>query len=49
MLVGGSANERILPWYCSGECHTYGRLLHGYFATTTHQGGTKSWAYPSVT
>ena len=39
VLVGGLGNERILPRYCSGECHTYGRLLHGYFATTTHQGG----------
>jgi ABC-type transport system substrate-binding protein len=38
-MVGGFGSENFLPRYCSGECHTWGRLLHGYFATTTHQGG----------
>ncbi len=39
VMVGGFGSENFLPRYCSGECHTWGRLLHGYFATTTHQGG----------
>jgi peptide/nickel transport system substrate-binding protein len=38
-MVGGFGNERFIARYCQGECHTFGRLLHGYFATTTHQGG----------
>lgn len=39
VMVGGFGSENFLPRYCSGECHSWGRLLHGYFATTTHQGG----------
>ena len=52
VLVGGLGNERILPRYCNGECNTFGRLLHGYFATTTDQGGVipsamESWRVES--
>ncbi|HEU0020400.1 MAG TPA: ABC transporter substrate-binding protein, partial [Dehalococcoidia bacterium] len=39
VLVGGFGNERFNARYCTGECNTFGRLLHGYLATTTHQGG----------
>ncbi|MSQ06460.1 MAG: ABC transporter substrate-binding protein [Dehalococcoidia bacterium] len=39
VMVGGFGSENFLPRYCSGECHSWGRLLHGYFVTTTHQGG----------
>jgi ABC-type transport system substrate-binding protein len=39
VLVGGFGNERFIARYCTGECNTFGRLLHGYLATTTHQGG----------
>ena len=47
VMVGGFANESFLPRYCQGECHAYGRLVHGYFATTTHQGGVIPSAYES--
>jgi ABC-type transport system substrate-binding protein len=39
VLVGGFGNERFIARYCTGECNAFGRLLHGYLATTTHQGG----------
>ena len=39
VLVGGFGNERFIARYCSGLCHVYGRLLHAYLATTTHEGG----------
>ena len=39
VLIGGFGNERFIARYCSGLCHQYGRLLHGYLATTTHEGG----------
>jgi ABC-type transport system substrate-binding protein len=50
VMVGGLGNERMLPRYCNGECNTFGRLLHGYFATTSHQGGVlasgiESWKF----
>jgi len=39
VLVGGFGNERFISRYCQGECHTFGRLLHAYLASTTHEGG----------
>ena len=39
VLIGGFGNERFIARYCSGLCHVYGRLLHAYLATTTHEGG----------
>ena len=39
ILIGGFGNERFIARYCGGLCHQYGRLLHAYLATTTHEGG----------
>lgn len=39
VLIGGFNNERFIARYCAGLCHQWGRLLHGYVATTTHEGG----------
>jgi len=47
VMVAAFGNENFLPRYCIGECHAFGRLLHGYFATTTHQGGVIGSAFES--
>ena len=39
VLVGGFGSERFIARYCTGVCHVYGRLLHAYLASTTHEGG----------
>jgi peptide/nickel transport system substrate-binding protein len=39
VLVGGFGSERFIARYCTGVCHVYGRLMHAYLATTTHEGG----------
>jgi peptide/nickel transport system substrate-binding protein len=49
VMVGGFGNERILPRYAMGENNHYGRLLHGYFGTTSHQGGVLASAAESWT
>jgi ABC-type transport system substrate-binding protein len=50
VMVGGFGNERLLPRYAMGENNHYGRLLHGYFATTSNDGGilpsaAESWRF----